>query len=70
LRAVGDAEAESQSGAAKSIGFEAASLERLERPKMGELGVAGCGVRDGERDEWWREEGELAAGEQPEGDAR
>jgi hypothetical protein len=54
--------------------LEATSLERLERPKMGELGVAGCGVKDGEREEWWREEGgELAEGERrswAEGEAR
>jgi hypothetical protein len=35
----------------------------LGRAKAGDLGVAGCGVGDGEGDEWLRGEGELEAGE-------
>lgn len=41
------------------------SREVLERPRTGELGVAGWGVGDGEREEWLRDEGESGAGERP-----
>jgi len=48
-----------------SIGFEAAGREGIVvRPKLGELGVAGWGVGDGEGDEWWRDSGESETGDE------
>ena len=76
MRAIGESEVGSQPDAAMSIGLGAGGfkeVERLERLKIGELGVAGWGVGEGERDEWLSEDGELAAGErlsEAEGDAR
>lgn len=67
-------------GAVMAIGLEAAWGEVSERPRAGEMGVAGWGVGDGEREEWLRDEGESGAGVRPlypipregpeEGDAR
>ena len=66
LCAEGDAEKETRAvGAVMSMGLEAAWREGLERPRTGELGVAGWGVGDGEREEWLSDEGESGAGERP-----
>lgn len=70
-RVVGDAEAESQMDGSWALVVALVGATGLEVVLEG---VAGCGVRDGEREEWLRDEGELAEGERTsslaEGDER